>query len=274
MVQNTLDPQERWWMLEAITGKSRAQLMARGYQLTDAEQQKLDEWAYQRTVLHKPLQYILGSVPFLGLEILVEPPILIPRPETEEIVQDVITEFAAVRAEPLRILDLCTGSGCIALALAQAFSKATVVGVDINPDAIALANKNAEHNKVRNVQFVVSDMVAALPVDASFDLIISNPPYIPLHEFEQLDLDVKNWESDIALLAHGDGLLFYRRIAQEAWPMLSKSSTLTVRGLPSVVCETGLNPTGVAQVFLNAGCVKTRIKRDFQGLGRCVSVWI
>ena len=265
--------QEYWWMLEAITGKSKAQLLASPQDLTLEQQATLERWTYERTQLHKPLQYILGSVPFAGLEILLEPPILIPRPETEEIVMWAIEQLAPVASEPLRILDLCTGTGCIALALAHALPNATVVGVDIDPQAVALAEKNRVHNALSNVTFIQSDMFAALQ-GMQFDLIISNPPYITQEEYANLEPEVKQWESINALVADSDGLGFYQRIAKEARNHLNECSILRLSSMPSIICEVGTSSTGVEQAFFNANYSNVRLYRDMQGLYRWAAVWV
>lgn len=268
-----MNKQELWWMLEAITGKSKAQLLANPQDLTPEQQKTLDTWINERVNLHKPLQYILGSVPFAGLTILVEPPILIPRPETEEIVLWTLSQLEPVRNEPLRILDLCTGTGCIALALAHALPQATVVGVDIDPQAVALAEKNKKHSALSNVTFYQSDLFSALK-GMQFDLIISNPPYITHEEYATLEPDVKQWESINALVAHSGGLDFYQRIAQEAWNHLNHQSILRLRGIPSIICEFGTDPMGVEQAFLNANFSKVRLNRDMQGCKRFAAVWV
>ena len=113
--------QEAWWLLEAVSGQCQAALMQHEVlSLTSEQQKKLEQWLRERVVDHKPLQYLLGSVPFCGVKILVQPPVLIPRPETEEMVSWILETYAAVSREGLAVADLCTGSGCIALALASA----------------------------------------------------------------------------------------------------------------------------------------------------------
>ena len=146
---------QAWLLLEHVLAQTKAQLMMQPtLSLSPAQQVQLAVLVQERVIHRKPIQYLLGSVPFADLTIMVRPPTLIPRPETEEWVMWLVQKLDSVRDQPLRILDLCTGSGCIALALAKAFPRAQVLGVDIAPEAIALARENAEKNRLINVDFV------------------------------------------------------------------------------------------------------------------------
>ena len=179
--------QEAWWILEKITGLSKARLLFLNTQtLTHDQELTLEKIIKQRTDEKMPLQYILGSVPFCNLDILVHPPILIPRPETEEWVHWLINLFAPMHHVPLKILDLCTGTGCIALALAQAFAQSSIIGIDINPDAITRANKNKTHNAITNVTFLISDLYASLTPSQTFHLIVSNPSIFQRKNMQRL----------------------------------------------------------------------------------------
>ena len=151
--------QHAWWILESITNKKKANLIAHEtITLTSDQQQKLDSWIDQLINKNIPLQYLIGSVPFIDLEILVETPTLIPRPETEEWCVNLIEQLNKLSHKKLTVLDLCSGSGCITLALAQAFPAAHVYGLDISDKAIALAQKNAIHNRISNATFLHSDL--------------------------------------------------------------------------------------------------------------------
>jgi release factor glutamine methyltransferase len=212
-----LRTQYAWWMLEAISGRSRAELIAqKTVHLTPEQKTLLQTWINRQVMQHEPLQYLIGSVPFLDLTINVRPPILIPRPETEEWCANLITEFTAYQDQPLHILDLCTGSGCIALAFAQAFRNATVYAVDISLQAINLAQENAKQNNISNVQFIYSDLYTSLNPALKFDLIVSNPPYISKEEWNDLDPSVKEWEDYQALVAQDRGLAIIQTIINQA----------------------------------------------------------
>jgi release factor glutamine methyltransferase len=264
--------QEAWWMLEKLTGKSKGILMGQTLvQLSDDERATLDLWISHRVLQNKPLQYILGTVPFCDLEIIVQPPILIPRPETEEWVTWLIDQYKVLKNHELAILDLCTGSGCIALALAKAFPKATVVGIDINHDAIELAQKNKRHNAIDNVHFIVSDLYQALDPLESFDLIVSNPPYLTDQEYQQLMPDVKLWEDEQALVADEQGLAIYKRIASQARSHLDTTSILRSYDLAQIVAELGMHPEAVSRIFKNNDFGNIRLHKDMQGVARWIA---
>ena len=267
--------QEAWWLLEKLTKTTKPMLFALGsIQLSDEQQTTLDAWVSQRVVEKKPLQYILGSVPFCDLEIIVQPPILIPRPETEEWVTWLIDDLKLVKNNPLKILDLCTGSGCIALALGKAFPQSMVVGIDINPLSIALAQKNKEHNAITNVTFLLSDLDRELDPSDRFDLIVSNPPYLTGQEYDQLEPEVKQWEDQYALVAPDDGLNFYKRIAQLAPLRLNKSTNFVGYGLPRVVVEVGSHIEPVKSAFERCNLRDIRSYRDMQGVMRWVVAYL
>ena len=197
------------WLLTEITGVTHAQLLINDPVLTTSQSILLENWLKQLIQEHKPLAYILGHVPFLDLDILVQPPILIPRLETEWWVNLLIQGFANFKNERLKILDLCSGSGCIGLALASAFAKSQVYLVDILPAACDLISKNAQHNQLTNVIILESDLYQDFINQKSgikFDLIIANPPYIPAADYQNLDLSVRLWEDRLALVAQGSDL--------------------------------------------------------------------
>jgi release factor glutamine methyltransferase len=206
-----------WQLLEAVTQQSRAQLVALRTITLDAAQQEWLTAACRALVYeHKPIQYIIGSVPFLDLAITVQPPYLIPRPETEAWVAALIACYAKRQMAPTRILDLCTGTGCIALALARAFaaSGATVCGVDIMPGAVALAAQNACSNNITST-FLCGDLYAPV-ANETFDLIVANPPYIPTSYRATLERSVAEWEDGAALFGGDDGLDLIRTIVHTA----------------------------------------------------------
>ena len=160
----------------------------------------------RRRAQREPLDYILGETEFCGLTLKVDRRVLIPRPETEQLVEHVRARFAGVEP-PARILDLGTGSGCIALALATAFPSASVLGVDASEDALALARENASSAGLDGrLSFLRSDWYSAVPGDARFDAIVSNPPYLTEAEVAEAQPEVRNHEPPNALVAPEDGL--------------------------------------------------------------------
>ena len=163
-----------------------------------------------RRARREPLQYILGSQEFMGIDFAVTPAVLIPRHDTEVLV----TETMQRAGEGSRILDIGVGSGCIAIALARALLRAEVIGVEASPEALSLAEKNAETHGVRVTLFQGS-LFEPFPGER-FDLIVSNPPYIPTADLETLQPEVRDFEPRQALDGGTDGLDFYRRIIPAA----------------------------------------------------------
>lgn len=171
---------------------------------------------------HEPLQYILGTARFHGHRFKVTPAVLIPRPETEQLVDLIIEEN---QGSDLRVLDMGTGSGCIAISLARALKFARVDALDVSRDALAVARDNAASLKVK-VRFFESDMLAPQPA-ATYDIIVSNPPYITWSERELMERNVKDYEPAQALFVpDNDPLLFYKAIASYAKRLLEKGGRL------------------------------------------------
>ncbi len=208
-------------MLTAVLGCRRIDLVVDPQPLSD-EEQNLLRLMRRRREGGEPLQYIIGHCDFMGTQLFVDERVLVPRPETEILVDTVVTMVRAAQAlskgraaRTLRVLDLGTGSGNIAIALAKQLEGCRVTAVDISADAIALARRNAQCNGVEeNIEFVRADMNDFLKdtmAPESFDMIISNPPYIATDQIAALPADVRR-EPRIALDGGADGLDFYRRI--------------------------------------------------------------
>ena len=171
---------------------------------------------------HEPLQYILGTARFHGHRFKVTPAVLIPRPETEQLVDLIIEENPG---SDLRVLDMGTGSGCIAISLARALKFARVDALDVSRDALAVARDNAASLKIK-VRFFESDILAPQPA-ATYDIIVSNPPYITWSERELMERNVKDYEPAQALFVpDNDPLLFYKAIASYAKRSLEKGGRL------------------------------------------------
>lgn len=211
----------------------------------------------EELIAGKPIQYITNSQGFFGLDFYVDENVLIPQPDTEILVEEVI-EICKYREDVPRILDICTGSGAIAVALAKQM-KAEMVASDISPKALEIAKKNAEKHRAK-IEFWESDMFEK--IHQKFDIIVSNPPYIETKTMENLSPEVKN-EPKIALDGGEDGLRFYRILAEKAKDYLEKNGILAV--------EIGYNQReNVTQIFENAGFCEVYAKRDFAGNDRIV----
>jgi len=161
-----------------------------------------------------PIQYIIGKTNFFGLDFEVNPDVLIPRPETEELVEWIISDTKKKKnTSELKILDIGTGSGCIAIALAKNLPNASVFAIDISEMALAIAQKNALSNAV-NVRFFQKDILETNDLEQYFDIIVSNPPYVRQLEKQEIKKNVLDFEPHLALfVADNDALLFYRKIA-------------------------------------------------------------
>lgn len=253
-----------WWIIEALTKKTKANLIRDSYfELTQDQQQTLTSWLHDILHNQKPLQYIIGEVSFLQLDLTIKPPILIPRPETEAWCDQLIVQLKTSNQYPRMILDLCTGSGCIGLALAQAFPHSTVYATDINPHALDLARYNAQRNGLQNIIFIESDLFQAIPAELSFDLIVSNPPYIAQSEWQQLEPSVKLWEDHNALVAQDHGLALIKKIIAQAPDFLSPAAQVWI--------EIGYQQgTIVADFFKKRGFTEVNILSDLQNHDRVV----
>lgn len=174
------------------------------------EEKQFVKGIFQQLVDHKPVQYIIGQADFYGMQLKVDERVLIPRPETEELVEHILAENPEAN---LSVLDIGTGSGAIALALAKNRPNWSVVAADISQDALDLASENAKNQKL-NIFFKKSDCFAE--ISEKYDIIVSNPPYISREDESEVGLNVFNSEPHLALFADEDGLAIYRRIAEDA----------------------------------------------------------
>ncbi|MGR6086751.1 MAG: peptide chain release factor N(5)-glutamine methyltransferase [Arcticibacter sp.] len=229
------------------------------FQDYNPEMVKLD---IQRLLAGTPVQYVTGYELFNGRFFKVTPDVLIPRPETEEMVQLVSSQ---ILTNPTAILDLCTGSGCIAISLALEYPDAAVWATDVSVKALDVARENAKIFNVE-VHFLESDLLANKPPieDLQFDLVISNPPYIPNGEIHITDPNVKDFEPHLALFVDGDDpLLFYRRIADESSRLLKDGGICMVE----INRKFGMD---VLTIFDQVGLENTRLLKDISGNERFV----
>jgi release factor glutamine methyltransferase len=242
-----------------------------------------------------PTQYLTGKQEFWGLEFEVTPAVLIPRPETEHVIEVALERLGAERKNsPLRIADIGTGSGCIAIVLAREFPQAEIFATDISRDALEIAQRNAaRYDTGKRIRFIESDLFAAFrdeialsaqlgargreeatpqknagwqpALRETFDVIVSNPPYIPLGEGPQLQREVRGHEPRIALFAGDDGMAIYAPLIRDAGDFLSRGGLL--------VLELGHSSlSGVLQIFEQSQAwTEIRVSNDLAGIPRVIS---
>lgn len=269
----TLCQQYAWWVLEAITKKSKTELIAQETIMLSPEQQEtIKQWVDKLINKKMPIQYLIGSVPFNGVKVLVEPPVLIPRPETEEWCLNLIKQLNLLENKQITILDLCAGSGCIALALAKKFPQVTIYASDLSQKAIALIKRNIIYNKISNITPLHSDLFAAIPLAMKFDLIVSNPPYVSLHEWKQLDESVTIWEDSSALIAGDDGLAIIEKIISQTPEFIKPNSEIKQKNIPQLIIEIGHQQgQAVMKLMEQAGYNNILIHKDLEQKDRTVS---
>jgi len=216
-------------LFTGVLGCSRAELYLNKNTRLKKDHSRVIAAALKRRISGEPLQYILGSVEFMGLEFKVAPGVLIPRPETELLVE-IALKFSALLKNQLgdfRILDLCTGSGCIAVSLAQQLPGAAVSAADISSEALQIARENSEFHHAE-VDFLQGDLFSASGMSGrKFELIVCNPPYVADREIDYLQTEL-SFEPRLALEGGKDGLDFYRRIVKEASNFLSGAGYLVM----------------------------------------------
>lgn len=253
-------------LLAKALGCKRIELYAR-IDLVPTEPQRT---AYRELVraaaAHEPIAYLVGTKEFYSLEFAVTPDVLIPRPETELLIELALAWCKANPRETYDILDIGTGSGCIAVTLAKRQSNTRVVGVDISEPALAIARANAAKHKAENARFDRADLLQLEGdlASARFDVIVSNPPYIPQSDESTLPENVRKYEPAIALFAPGDGLEMYRRMCAHI------VNRLTPGGLFAV--EVGHNQADrVAEIFAATPLQLTGRHRDGAGIERALA---
>lgn len=220
------------------------------------EQQKEYEIAIKKRAEHIPLQYITGEQEFMGLKFQVNSSVLIPRQDTETLVEEALKQIRP----GMRVLDMCTGSGCIAISIAKNVAEVEVHAIDISKQALNVAKENAKLNDV-SVEFERSNLFDN--VMGKYDVIVSNPPYIPTNEIPKLMPEVGNFEPIEALDGKEDGLYFYRKIISECKEYLNPDGVI----LFEIGCEQGAD---VSALLREAGFSDVSVKQDLAHLDRVV----
>jgi release factor glutamine methyltransferase len=233
------------------------------YELT-GDEQKLFEENLHRRAAREPFQYIAGRQEFYGLDFLVTPDVLIPRPETEMIVETAIELFKD--KDDLFFCEIGAGSGCISVSILHELKNARAIGFDISPKALDVAEKNAYQNNVaERLELAVSDVFSAAGTSLQFDLIVSNPPYIPLEDFKILQPEVREHEPASALTDNGNGLSIIKKIISEAPNFLGTGGYLLMEiGIDQAIIVTEMIDPDIWQTF--------EILPDLQGIPRMVKL--
>ncbi|MCR4694815.1 MAG: peptide chain release factor N(5)-glutamine methyltransferase [Pseudobutyrivibrio sp.] len=248
---------DAWYLLSHVSGMTRSDYILKGEdQMPEAEMNKYRA-VLEKRADHTPLQYITGDQDFMGLTFLVNENVLIPRQDTEDLVEHAIK----CCPEGARVLDLCTGSGCVIISLVAKKEGVSGLGTDISEKALEVAKVNAARLAPGRVDFVWGDMFE--PVDGKFDMILSNPPYIPSEVVDGLEPEVKDHEPRLALDGTQDGLFFYRTITSQAPAYLKEGGCLMV--------EIGYDQgEDVADLFTSAGFKNVEVIKDLAKNDRIV----
>ena len=248
-------------LLEAVCGTDRNDLLVHGEQPVAPEaEEKYLNWIRQRAE-HIPLQQLTGEQGFMGLTFSVNEHVLIPRQDTEILVEEVLKELH----DGMRVLDMCTGSGCILLSLLHYSNDCEGLGVDLSAEALEVAGRNVlkvlTPEKAEHAHFLQSDLFEK--VEGKFEIIVSNPPYIASAEVEKLMPEVRDHEPRMALDGTEDGLYFYRRIIEEAGKHLVSSGMLFF--------EIGYDQgQAVSELMRTEGYCEVQVVQDYAGLDRVV----
>ncbi len=251
-------------LLAAALGKDRTYLIINFSEQLTSEALEKYQALIDRRATGEPLQYITGRQEFFGLEFMVTPDVLIPRPETELLVEETLRLAQGIN-QPL-IIDVGTGSGCIAISLARELEGAKVIATDISAGALRVARGNAQKHELQNeVAFIEGDLFSGIEAGTKADLIVSNPPYIAAAEIPALQREVRDWEPKTALTDFGDGLEFYRRLLLEA-PAYLKSGG-------HFICEMGYDQSEKIQALVDRKIWNApTILLDLQGIERVMVV--
>ena len=246
-----------WIIMEDVFSISRTQYLINADEYAESGKIPVYMDYIDKRCSHIPVQYITGKAYFMGLEFYVSPDVLIPRFDTEVLVEQALKHIDGEKS----VLDMCTGSGCIAVCVSVLGKAGKVVASDISPDARTVAKRNAEKNNAGSIEFVESDMYEN--VSGRFDVILSNPPYIPTHIVENLDEEVKDHEPRLALDGHEDGMYFYRKLIAKA------GEHLALDGI--IMMETGYDQgKAVSELLSENKFADIRVIKDLSGLDRVV----
>ena len=245
-----------FWSIHSVSNLSRSEYLLASNTLLSAQDNNLYQDIVSRLKKHEPLQYVLGESEFYGLTMKVNSDCLIPRPETEELVSWILKHNFK------NVVDIGTGSGCIAITLAK-YSDAQITAYDVSSDALNIAKENAKLNQV-NVEFVKHDIFEEIDLKKSFDLIVSNPPYVLVSEKKLMNRNVLDYEPHLALfVSDDDALLYYQRIIEFSKAHLTNEGLLFFE----INEQKGLE---IKKLLEKNEFTDILIKKDMQGKNRMV----
>ncbi len=252
-------------LMSFVLGLKRIELYTQFDRVVDTEHLDRLHDLVKRASQHEPVAYLVGKTEFYSIELEVTPHCLIPRPETELLVQRAI-EFLRTRSGSQHVCDLCTGCGCIAVAVAKNFTDAHVTATDISDQALAVAARNVERHQIQDrIELLCGDLFEPLVPHldiTQWDLIACNPPYVSASEYEKLEKNVKDYEPRLALLAGDDGLDIYRRLCEQIDRFLKPGGALLL--------EIGYAQGPAVQEILDATSVfaEVTVEKDFHNNDR------
>lgn len=258
-------------LLASLLGVNRVELYICDFEITPGIVNRFNGLVKDRAA-GRPLQYLIGKTGFMGFELVVAPGVFIPRPETEILVEEALDIIKSIRHPPsaireVLILDLCTGSGNIAIALTKFLTDCKIIASDISRKALSVAGKNARLNRCgEKIEFVLSDLFADLP-GRKFDIIVSNPPYVASPEIGGLQKEIA-FEPPLALDGGGDGLDFYRRIIKGAGDFLVQGGLIAL--------EIGIGQAEAVKALLeDSGFINIKFIKDYNYITRIATAqWI
>lgn len=256
---------EAEWLLSSLLNCSKSELYLQDDDLSAQQCILFQNWINKR-LKGEPAQYIAGWTEFYGRRFNVNTSVLIPRPETERLV-DVAIHTIQDSIQP-QIVDIGTGSGCIAISVAAEIPAATVLGLDISAETLAIAEENAVINNISNVRFLQSDFLQFSPSEPIYDILLMNPPYIPNNEMDTLTKEIRDFEPGLALTDQKDGLTFYKHLSAIAHSWVRSGGWL--------ILEVGLgeHPQEAAACFEKEGFAELELIADFNTDDRVLKVQV
>jgi release factor glutamine methyltransferase len=260
-------------ILQQVLGVDRTYLITRPEEEVPPEKREAYLRLVERRAAGEPIQYLTGRQEFYGLDFIVNHDVLIPRPETEHLVEQVIKLSRArgrlQHSDRELIVDVGTGSGCIAVSIAVNLPHAELIAIDVSGPALAVARANAErHGVAARIQFIEGDLLVPLEdrsLEGSIDFIASNPPYVPDSQFQQLQREIRHHEPQVALLGGPDGLEFYRRLLDQSSSLLAPDGCL--------IFEIGFSQLDSIRELINSSDLHLEeVSTDLQGIPRTLTL--